>query len=646
MTTNNRPEPFPQLKRALPYIELACAIIAGGLWYQQGGAVWYTGAWPGAWPLLLLAGLWLARLIVIGKPRRPSAIDLLLWIFLATAVFGVWAAYDPGPAWAKFWLIVGAIGLYYAVTHQPDRSHVYAALGLIGGLVLGLSLYFLMNSDWAAFPLKIPVLVELGRQLSQHLPILAGHHYNPNVAGGMLAALVPLYVPLVILSRSSSTRRRWLSIIWIVAAVISLLTLLVTRSRGAWVALLSMAIVWAVWRGIGHWLQTRDRAPDKAWKMRLALMTIGSLLGAIVLAIAAALILNQHLPGFNSLANRLGLLRDSLLLVRDYPFTGAGLGMFEMQFSIYTLLIHVGYIAHSHNLLLNILIEQGLIGLVSFLGLIVAGLAVGLRTMRRGDRQTSWIVEASLASAGVILIHGLVDDALYSSRGLLLLLIPIGLIVAASRLPATVIDEGTAVSKRNPRTYRRELALAILALSLMGVIWWRPALVNWTANQGAIEQARVELSHYDQQHFDNPTLDQVRQRNDLDEAMSWFNQALAIDPTNGTALRRLAAIQLARGQYVAALANMQTTWDAGQRDSVTRMLLGDAEVANGQVDQAVEIVRGLPWAEARLEGQAYSRYWVNADYRRAADAWAAVVKLNPANTAAAAQQAEAERRAQ
>ncbi len=651
LTMDSRLDRFPRLRRALPYIELACAVGAAGLWYQQGGAVWYTGAWPGAWPLLLLGVLWLSHLVATGAPRRPSVLDLLLWIFLASALLGVWAAYDPGPAWAKFWLIVGAIGLYYAVTHQPDQQHLYAALGLIGGLGLGLSLYFFMNADWAAFPIKIPALVELGRQISEHLPILAGHHLQPNVAGGLLAAIMPVYVPLVILSRQGSVsqpslRRRWLPIIWICVACLSALTLLITRSRGAWIAVMGMAVVWALWRGVGRWLRQRNRSLDKAWKIRLVIMAVGGTLGVVALTIAVALILTNHLPGSDALANRLGLLHDSLLLARDYPFTGAGLGMFEMQFSIYTLLIHVGYIVHSHNLLLNILIEQGLVGLVGFVGLITAGLVAGLRTLRQTDRQIGWIVEAGLASSGIILIHGLVDDTLYGSRGALLLFMSLGLIIAASRLPVTVIDESTSVSKGKPRTDRRELALAVLALIAVGMIWWRPVLATWSANQGAVEQARVELSHYDQQHFDNPTMDQVRQRNNLDEAIRWFNQALTIDPTNGTARRRLAAIQLARGQYVDALANMQVVWDAGQRDAVTRMLLGDAEVANGRVVAAVDIIQGLPWAETRLEGQAYARYWVNADFRRAADAWAAVVKLDPANTAAAAQQAEAERRAQ
>ena len=59
------------------------------------------------------------------------------------------------------------------------------------------------------------------------------------------------------------------------------------------------------------------------------------------------------------------------------------------------------------------------------------------------------------------------------------------------------------------------------------------------------------------------------------------------------------------------------------------------------------MVRGLTWAERRLRGQAWYRYWVNGDYRRAADAWATVILLNPAaKTDLAAWQAEAERLAQ
>ena len=52
-------------------------------------------------------------------------------------------------------------------------------------------------------------------------------------------------------------------------------------------------------------------------------------------------------------------------------------------------------------------------------------------------------------------------------------------------------------------------------------------------------------------------------------------------------------------------------------------------MASGQVEDAVQVVRGVQWAELRFEGQAWYRYWVNGDYVRAADAWRANLILNP-----------------
>jgi tetratricopeptide (TPR) repeat protein len=366
------------------------------------------------------------------------------------------------------------------------------------------------------------------------------------------------------------------------------------------------------------------------------------LVGLAALSVGLYLILLGRLPGAGELLNRLSLLRDGLLLARNYPFTGAGLDMFEMQFSIYTLLIHVGYIMHSHNLLVDVLINQGLIGLLSFVGLAAACGVYGLRRLREATGKAAWIIEAGLVSLGVILAHGLGDDALYGNRGVLLLFVPIGWILcgannARPERPAT-----------RPRDRRHWLGLGLAAaagLVVIGLAIWRPVLGEWYANLGAIEQARVELSHYDQWHFDNPTMDQVRQRENLDAAGAWLRQAVALDPANATARQRLTEIELARGQYVEALQDIEFIYRAGEQDAVTRMLLGDAYAANGQVQAAVEVVRGLPWAIARLEGQAWSRYWVNADYRRAADAWAAVVLLDPNNTGAAQSQAEAARRA-
>lgn len=644
-----------RIEKALPYFELACAVIAAGLWYTQGGAVWYAGGWPGPWPLALLACVWLLRLAVTGAAFRLTPFDLPLGLFLASAGMGVWAAYDPGPAWAKFWLIVGAMGLYYAVAHQPDLPHLYVTLAFWGLVGVAVSAYFFATNDWEVHPAKVPAFVALGRQVSAWVPALSSHRMHPNVVGGMSAALMPVYVPLFKASSrfKAPLARRGLPVIWAIAAGLAGLGWLTSASRGAWLALASAAGLWMVWRGLGWWSGKRYSKPERAWQVRLWAMG-GLGLAALPLVTAATLkVLSSPLPAADVLANRLELLSSSWLLARDYVFTGAGLGMFQMQFSIYTLLIHVGYIVHSHNILLNVLIEQGLAGLAAWAWLVSACLGWGVRRLRQATGDAAWAIEAGLASLVVVLVHGLVDDALYGSRGLLLLFVPLGIVMAAGNIQQLVVSSSGESSSRaatprsNPPALRlaaRPLSFALAALAglaILGAMGWRPLLGAWYANLGAVEQSRIELGHYDPDHFDNPTMDQVRRQNNLDGALALLERAAQVDPANLTARQRLAAIALSRGQYGEALSQMQAAWDAGYRDAPTRLLLGDAYAANGWPEQAAEVVRGLRWAEGRLAGQAWYRYGLARDYQRAADAWAAVVWLNPGNKQAVAAQAEA-----
>jgi cytochrome c-type biogenesis protein CcmH/NrfG len=123
-----------------------------------------------------------------------------------------------------------------------------------------------------------------------------------------------------------------------------------------------------------------------------------------------------------------------------------------------------------------------------------------------------------------------------------------------------------------------------------------------------------------------------------------FHQAVGFDNGNATARQRLAAIAMSKGAYSDALAHMQSAWSAGHRDNTTRMLLGDAYVANGSPDLAAETVQGLPWAASRLSLQAAFRYTAQNDHKRATEAWSTVVLLEPNNASAAQSQRDAEQR--
>ncbi|HZY44384.1 MAG TPA: O-antigen ligase family protein [Anaerolineae bacterium] len=570
---------------------------------------------------------------------------MLLWVFLATALIGVWAAWDPNAAWAKFYLIVGAIGLYYAIAHQPDLDHVFTILVFFGIFGVGLALYFFVTNDWSAQTTKIAFLASIGKGLAALLPSLAAHQLHPNVAGGMLGLVLPVYVPLFILSRkrrskrSHSTRWRWITWLWIVAAWIVLLAELVSESRGAWLGIAITGVMWLAWRFLGWLLHARPI--ERMWRLRVLIMGAVWLIGAAAAIAVISCLLNRDSSGLGTLSSRVGLLRDGLLLARDYPLTGAGLGMFQLQHSTYILLIHVPYIIHTHDLLVNILIEQGLFGLLAYLGLAAVSISTALRSLRYATSELALIIEASFAMLLVIWLHGWVDDTLYGSRGLLLLWAPLAMIGVCYRLQSQALPESQPSTRR---WLKPALGVALAALVILSIVWGRPVVASAFSNLGSVEQSRVELSHYDPDRFDKPSLDRIRQTQNLDRSIGLFEHALSIDPANLTAHQRLTGIDLSRGQYSAALDQIQLAWMAGYHDAVTRLLLGDAYVANGQVAQGVEAVKDLPEAIRRLEFQAFYRYTAAKDYRRAADAWAAVVALDPGNQAAIKAQADAARR--
>jgi len=139
----------------------------------------------------------------------------------------------------------------------------------------------------------------------------------------------------------------------------------------------------------------------------------------------------------------------------------------------------------------------------------------------------------------------------------------------------------------------------------------------------------VELNVYDQHHFDDPPMDEVRRQEDLSAAIATFERALAADSGALTARQRLTSIALARRDYATALALMQGAWDAGHRDAVTRLLYGDALVAHGRVEEAVAIVRGIEFAQSRLLGQISVRYHPVQDATREAYARQAAAALAP-----------------
>ncbi len=486
-------------------------------------------------------------------------IDWQIIPFALSAVFGVLIAYNQPTATARFALIMIGVAIYLVcanATATPTRSILRALLIALPTLI---TIYFVLTNDWAKSSNKLPLL--------NALPALMGGwpQFNPNVVGGSLAMLLPLQWKA--LEHQPRAIKFGLIALTLIGLVLSL-------TRGAWLALGLIGGLWFAWRFLNQ------RVSESANQRRIRLVWLR---GVLIFGVVAGVVLlgtplGDRLLGLGG--DRTHIWRNSLALVGDYPFTGFGLGSFEMAYSSYALLTHVGHTVHAHNLWLNVWLEQGLLGFVALIGLVVN--ALWARTDSSGWRL------AALASLGIILIHTLFDDPFYGYGGPLisLVFIPLGLL------------------KRNSAAGP---ARAIWALALIGVVialvlpQGRAAL---EANLGALDQTRAELSVY---HWPEVELQDVLREVggvELGSAIGHYQAALVLDATSAAANRRLGQIELARGEIEAACAHLQQA-NASAEQRATRQLLGECYALRGEVEQAVELWRTIDLSQ----GQLYAREW-------------------------------------
>ncbi len=581
--------------------------------------------------------------------RTP--LDVPLGLFVVSALVGVWASYDPAASWIKFAMIVAAVALYYAIVAlraAPQLLEAFVWLFVFASAAL--AVYFVTQHDYAADPGKFGPITALGLLLNRMIPQLGLHVFHPNVVAGELEIALPVGVGMLAARQQTTDNRRqtteggsrpandapleiagsftgspppplrevgrerlegsvgssavgadasrstghWSvpTLALSIATGIVAFGLVMTESRGAWLAL---GVVGAAALALAY-------ARDAVRRYALPLGAIGVLVAGIsVLHLRDAFLPALDLvvgaiPAGNSAVSRVELWTQAWGLIRDYIFTGAGLGVFPMILSTYALGLDVPFLTHAHNLLLQIWLEQGLVGAAAFVWLVVAfyvwavASPAGPRWETRGrergviDRQSlvagqqspaislhpsssqmsrgpaTFILHplftGALAATTVMLLHGMVDVLLYSSRGLPVMFVPMGLAIAAKvtddRRQTTDNRQETADSRQQGAQGRaRKVWVAAYGLVLAGFLvlvaaYWRPVAAAWYANLGAVAQTRVELSRY---HFPDALVGNIRRTADLSQAEAYFREALALDPGNVTARRRLSEIPLAGGTY-------------------------------------------------------------------------------------------------
>jgi O-antigen ligase len=502
----------------------------------------------------------------MNMPRQLGFVSAL--VFSGTAAVGEWASYDRPAAQQKFLLILlGLIlALGFAWLRKNRLETIYTAIGLMSCVViagLGLSFLFLRSAS------------------------------GPTANG--IVILLPLAMGVALWKLK---QRLWLSTLLASGTLLlGVLGLVLTGERTPWLAL-SVGLLSA---GMMHYRLRLSQIGLLRWLSDGVLATlVVSVLGygAILMSASRSLLLGLPL---GPLASRLPLWHDSLALIRDYPFTGSGLGSTAMVFSSYVFLLHVPFQNQAHNLFLQIANEQGVPGLMAFLSMGVASSWSLLQASRSRNalvRQAATVISAAFISS---FVYGMFDSEVYASGLVPILFIPFGCAWFLGTAGPRTFPNSIARSAK-----RRKFAVSTLLVVLCGCCGFlarSSARAQFQANLGAVSQAHAELSLYTWPRWG--LQDEVRRSSvaDLSEAIRAYTVALSLDPLNVTANRRLGQIDLAQGDIGSAQRHLEMAYLCAPEQRATRQLLGEIYAISGNSEKAVSLWRNVDTSHGQLDAR-------------------------------------------
>ena len=568
--------------------EFTCITIAVALWINLPGFSWQ--------PLLIAIIPLFIRIAAGSPPLVRTPFNLPIAIFLIMAGIGVWTAYQPESAWIKFWLLLAAALYYFLIVRLPVRS-LYGVSVILSVLGLVVSIFFLLSNNWLVELQKFQFITAIGIAWMKIRPDLGLESLIPNDIAGIAAMTLPFSIVLSIEFHMRKSVLR--SVLAGIIAGFILIAILLTASRGAWLAIGITVGLWILWL-LTDWIARKTNIAHKAifipiigLMICLGVVYIGSTFHGSLTQIAIGD------AGESTLDQRFHLFWSASELIKGVPFIGGSLEGFPGLYSSY-ILINPNFITgYSNNIFLDATLEQGIIsGLLLCLIYMGSFLSLALRPVQVNQ---SLLRKAILSSLLIIIFHSLVDDIVYRTYYTpLLLVVPgmaAGLIISNYPVPRKI---------RATKSQVRRLALPVL-ISLLAIlagltVFNQPLRSAWYTNLGAVEMAKVELAN-----FPTGTWNEDQKSNLYTTAQALFNQALEYEPMNPRAHYRLGLIAMSKRNFGAAVTHLEIAHRGDPYHRGMLKALGLAYVWNGQVADAIPLLSLIP--ESNQELAIYPWWW-------------------------------------
>lgn len=560
------------------------------------GVAWLL--WPdyaGALPLLLLLLPWVLRLFAKVFPFQRTPFDWLMLIFLVTAWVGCWSSYNHADAINKAWLLTASVFLFYALSAQPEENitRISSGLFMIG---VGVSVYFFFTHNFIDEPRKIEALNKIGALWTNIRPQFPLHPIHPNYVSG-LAALTAIF-GFYPLQKFRPNSFAGVTILTGFAVVFS--ALVMATSRGVWMAIVAAGGVWLLWK-IVNLNEIKPRLGNEAFFPSVVLIFLCIVVVALYMGPATwgSSIIGS--PDYGT-GSRAELFARSLYFLADFPIIGGGLASFSGLYSQYMLGIPYFYVPNSHNLFLDVFIEQGVFGGVAFFLVYLVSIWYVSRAIVRAQSSEmklfNWVVLFALVIA---VVHGMVDDYLYNGKGAFLsvFLAGISMIVIMNSDRNAVGGICPLVTGRIKQNY---IFILLVTVAIFAGVNFNKLFAVWYANLGAVQLAKVELADFPQAGWADAEM--VPR---LDQADASLHTALRFDPLNRTANHRLGLISMLRRDFSSAVFYLHVAHAEAPRHRGIIKSLGFSYAWLGEMENGLSLLRDIP--EAKNEFDVYFTWW-------------------------------------
>lgn len=346
---------------------------------------------------------WGVRKVAFGYFSLRTPVDWGVFILGCMALLSLAITYLPGTTVIQVLRLFSGIVLFYALVNwgiTARRLDILLVLLIISGV--GLAFFGLIGVEWAITKMSF-----IPKAFFDRLTTLVTDTANPNVMAGNLVLLTPIVFSLLIFGVSPFDHSKYRSIIRMLilfSFIITLIVLVMTLSRAAWIACLLAVCVIVILRWKSGWL-----------------VLIPLIIGAGVFAFYSSGILQSilTLQNLGSVAGRMEVWNRAIFMIEDFPLTGIGMGLFKDVAEMYYpfALVSLDRVSHAHNLYFQIALDLGLPGLIAWLSILFGVVGISFKLYingkQTGNRLLVGMSAGFLGSVTAMISHGFLDAVIW-----------------------------------------------------------------------------------------------------------------------------------------------------------------------------------------------------------------------------------------